>query len=339
MLPFVVLAAAVWSRGASAQDAATAEALYEEGQVALAAGKVAEACNKFDASHRLVPTTVNLGALAACHERMGRTASAAGELNRLAGEYRQRGKLDKEREARARAEALEPKIPKLLVRLSADARQVPGLEVSRDDVRLESALLETALPVDPGSHTVTAKAAGFTTWVTVVEVGTGNETKELTVPGLVRPGAGQPPKDGVIPPPAASGTAAAVGSLPPAEEDKQGSLTSRQRLGLGFGVPGVVVLAVGVGLGVRTYGKQSDARDLCPRVQCSDPRAIELNDSARATYPFALAATVVGAAAGAVGTYFFFTPDRRKRAASASFPALAPAVAPSFVGLGAAGAF
>lgn len=332
----LAFAGALWVHTAAAQDAATAEALYEEGQVALAAGRVAEACNKFDASHRLVPTTVNLGALASCHERMGRTASAAGELNRLAGEYRQRGKLDKEREARARAEALEPKIPKLTVRLSPDARLVPGLEVSRDDVRLDSALLETALPVDPGSHTVTAKAAGFTTWVTVVEVGTGNESKELTVPGLVRPGARPPPKDGTAPPPATSGAVVGVAPLPPPEEDKKGSLTSRQRLGLGVGVPGVVVLAVGVALGARTYGKQSDARDLCPRVQCSDPRAIELNDAARSTYPFALAATVVGAAAGAVGTYFYFTPDPQKKAPRAAF---APSLAPSFAGLGASGSF
>jgi hypothetical protein len=307
-LAFVAL-----GREAQAQDAATAQALYEEGQSALAAGNVLAACNKFDASHRLIPTTVNLGALAACHERLGRTASAAGEYERLAGDYRLRGKPDKEREARAKAAALETKIPKLTVHLSPEARLVPGLEISRDDGRLESALLETALPVDPGSHTVTAKAPGFTTWVTVVEVATGNELKEITVPGLVRHEAkgapGAPTGPGTSAPSGSGPTPIATGpsGAPPPAVEPSGFLTKRQRLGLYVGAPGVVLLGVGAALGFRTYQRQSDARDLCPRTQCGDTRAIDLNDSARATYPFALGATVLGAAATGVGTYFFFS--------------------------------
>lgn len=332
------VASSLVTPAALAQDAATAQALYEEGQTALAAGKTAEACNKFDASHRLIPTTVNLGALAACHEKLGRTASAAGEYERLAGEYRQRGKLDKEREARAKAAALEGKIPRLTVHLSPEARLVPGLEVARDDVRLESALLETALPVDPGSHTVTAKAPGFSTWVTVVDVSEGTESKELTVPGLTR--RDDAPRTGADPRPPAPSTISAIEPTSAAttrpKEDKKGSLPSRRDLGLSFGVPGVVALALGVGLGVRVYGKQSDARDLCPRTTCSDRRAIDLNESARATYPFFLSAAVVGTVATAVGAYLLLTPERPRAAASFM---VAPSVAPSFGGLAATGAF
>jgi hypothetical protein len=341
------VASALSSTGtAHAQDAATAQALYEEGQSALAAGNVLEACNKFDASHRLIPTTVNLGALAACHERLGRTASAAGEYERLAGDYRLRGKPDKEREARAKAAALEAKIPKLTVHLSPEARLVPGLEVSRDDNRLESALLETALPVDPGSHTVTAKAPGFGTWVTVVEVAAGNELKEVIVPGLVRhqtqagaPAAADPAADPTVP--GSGGKPASTGTETP--PPPPGFLTPRQRLGLYIGAPGVVFLGVGAALGFRTYQRQSDARDLCPNTQCGDRRAVELNDSARDTYPFALGATVLGVAAVGAGTYFFFSrsPSTFSPAGAGKPAAFAPSVdlQPGFGGVSAKGAF
>lgn len=333
------LAGLTATNNAHAQDAATAQALYDEGQTALAAGKVLEACNKFDASHRLIPTTVNLGALAACHEQLGRTASAAGEYERLAGDYRLRGKPDKEREARAKAAALESKIPKLTVHLSPEARLVPGLEVSRDDNRLESALLETALPVDPGSHTVTAKAPGFGTWVTVVEVAAGNESKEVTVPGLVRQET--PTKDPAPHTTAAGGPETPTPGAAPGEtpSGKSGILSDRQRLALYVGAPGVVLLGVGGALAFRTHQRQSDARDICPTTQCGSQRAIELNDSARSTYPFAVGATVLGAAATGVGAYLFFTKGSTGSPRSAAVASPSVHLTPGFAGVSASGQF
>lgn len=328
------LALLTTAAAARAQDAATAQALYEEGLAALAAGKAVEACHKLDASHRLVPTTVNLGALAQCHEQIGRIASAAGEFERLAGEYRQKGKTDKEREARARALALEPRVPRLAVRLSPEAKLVPGLEVARDDQRLDSALLESPLPVDPGSHTVTARAPGFTTWVIVVEVSTGEREQEVVVPGLQRPAVhastdvGTRTSEALLP-----RSAAPRESVPSGDGGSSARGAARQRLGLAASGAGLFALGVGVFLGYRTFDKQAEARALCPRVRCDDRRAIELNESARATYPFALAATVVGAAALSAGTYLFFTLPTTKGVS------VLPAAGPGTAGLALRGAF
>ena len=64
---------------AYAQGAGVSEQLYRQGQDLMKAGNVHEACAKFDASYRADTTAVgSLTALAACHEKEGKIASAWG---------------------------------------------------------------------------------------------------------------------------------------------------------------------------------------------------------------------------------------------------------------------
>src|SRR4051812_29728499 len=67
------------ARPASAQPAqsagAQAEAMFREGRTLLAAGKIAEACAAFEASHKLEPAMSTLMNLAACRERNGQLAT------------------------------------------------------------------------------------------------------------------------------------------------------------------------------------------------------------------------------------------------------------------------
>ncbi|MEO8796423.1 MAG: hypothetical protein ABI551_00935 [Polyangiaceae bacterium] len=70
---------------AFAQGAGVSEQLYRQGQELMKSGNVHEACAKFDASYRADTTAVgSLTALAACHEREGKTASAWGEYTTVA---------------------------------------------------------------------------------------------------------------------------------------------------------------------------------------------------------------------------------------------------------------
>ncbi len=153
-----LLASLVWSAPALAQgkDAAAAEALFREGRALSDAGDTGGACAKFRESNRLDPAVGTLFNLADCEERLGHLAQAWTLFDEVAQRLPE---ADKRRApAAARAKALEPRLPKLRVRLAATAPE--GSRVARDGVELGSASLGTPLPLDPGSHVVVASAPG-----------------------------------------------------------------------------------------------------------------------------------------------------------------------------------
>jgi len=57
-----------------------------------------------------------------------------------------------------RAAALEPRLPKLVIRLAPDVPS--GAVVKRGDVTIGRASLDTPIPVDPGKHRLLVEAAG-----------------------------------------------------------------------------------------------------------------------------------------------------------------------------------
>lgn len=141
---------------AQAKDPAAGEALFREGRALSDAGDIAGACAKFRESDRLDPAVGTTFNIADCEERLGRLARAW----TLFDEVAQRLPVADKRRAVAqkRAAALEPRLPKLSVRLNANAPA--GVRVVRDGVELGSASLGTALPVDPGEHVVVVSAPG-----------------------------------------------------------------------------------------------------------------------------------------------------------------------------------
>src|SRR5688572_24676732 len=74
----LVLLTLFGERTAAAQltDPAAAEALFQEGRRLLKIDEVLAACSKFDESLRLDPAIGTLINVAACQERLGRTATA-----------------------------------------------------------------------------------------------------------------------------------------------------------------------------------------------------------------------------------------------------------------------
>jgi hypothetical protein len=178
----LAIAAATWAPFASAQlDAATARTLFDEGRRLAASNQFEAACPKFQESYRLDPGMGTLFNLADCWEHIGRTASAWAAFLQVADEAGRSKQPDREKIARTRAAALEPKLSRLLVKVeSKDA----GLELSKDGTSFGAAQWGSALPIDPGQHIIEAKAPSKQTWRARVQVPPGGQTVTVVIPAL-----------------------------------------------------------------------------------------------------------------------------------------------------------
>lgn len=145
----------------AAGDRAAAEVLFKEGRNLVKAGSWAAGCPKFEASLALSPSASVMLNLARCHEHDGKLATAWSDYNRALTLNAETEGAERRTELEAVAKqglaALEPRVPKLRVVVTAPA---PGLAVRRDGRELPAAALGEALPADPGPHEVSATAPG-----------------------------------------------------------------------------------------------------------------------------------------------------------------------------------
>ena len=179
---FLILAAIAWSPAASAQNPAEAEQLFQEGRRLLDAGRVAEACNVFDASYRLDPNVSTLVNLATCRERNGQLATAWAHFVAVANQTAsRRDRAAVHARSTAQATAIEPRLSYLIVNVP-DTSRVDGLVVTRDGVVLEPGAWNRSLPVDGGTYVIAGKAPGHEAWSTKVVVGRESDRKSVDVP-------------------------------------------------------------------------------------------------------------------------------------------------------------
>jgi hypothetical protein len=177
------LMVATWGVPANAQTEATAaRALFNEARALVEKGEHAAACPKFEESMRLRPGEGTRFNLADCWEQIGRTASAWGEFLEVASSSKRSGREDREKLARRRAEALEPKLSRLVIQVAV---RESGLSVMRDGVEVRDGTWGTAVPVDPGRHSLSARAPGKRPWFREIEV-SGTEPVIVEIPRLAR---------------------------------------------------------------------------------------------------------------------------------------------------------
>lgn len=163
----------------AAEAAASAHSLFLDARAAMEQGAYEEACPKLEESMRLDPALGTQLNLADCYEHVGRTASAWAGFLDAASMAKSARQLEREKLARSRAKALEPRLPKLLI--DADATAEPAMEVLRDGVAVGSASWGAAIAVDPGTHDIVASAPGKMSWRTVIDAKEG-QTARVTVP-------------------------------------------------------------------------------------------------------------------------------------------------------------
>src|SRR5262249_50431221 len=140
-----------YSGPASADDDADeqADALFQEGRALMKAGRFEEACPKFEQSQRLSPHGGTLLNVAACHDRLGKIATAWVEFQQALTPARADGKDDRARVAEERIQVLEPRLGWLMLDLPGAP---PDASVEIDGAQLPPLALGKELPVDPGVH-------------------------------------------------------------------------------------------------------------------------------------------------------------------------------------------
>jgi hypothetical protein len=175
----LVILAAILAHAAPARADAAAEALFGEGRDLMAAGKIAEACDKYQRSQLLEPKVGTLLNLGDCRERQGQLANAWAAFMEASSLAIRDHDEDRSTEARRRAALLEPSLGSVTIKVTP----TPGLVITRNGQPVPAAAWDTSVPVDPGAHAIAASAPGYLPWSGKIEVAVGAHG-DLAVPAL-----------------------------------------------------------------------------------------------------------------------------------------------------------
>jgi hypothetical protein len=316
---------------AHAQNA-EAESLFAEGGKLMADGKLAEACDAFEASNRAEPRAGTLIRLGECREQNRQFASAwsayKDALNRV--------KDPRKRQfASAKAAALASRLSYLTISVPDDTR-VDGLVLTRNGKPLDPTLWNRALPVDGGDFVVAGRAPGHEEWQTTAHVPGEGARISVEVPrfkeiaALLPPPTPEPAPASVVEPPPPPRSAS------PVDEPAPGWST-RRKIALGAAATSVLALAAGTALGLSARAKQSDAHALCPDPGAGCDGADRANDLVRSGHKLAISADVAfgvaGATAIAAGVLWFTGGPESHRVA------VVPIGASGLIGIAAGGSF
>jgi hypothetical protein len=287
----VALAAPAGADGGSSNKAA-AEALFVEGRRLAGEGKYADACPKFEASQKLDPGLGTVLNLADCYEKIGKTASAWAQYREAIPLARAAGSTERETLATERSKALESRLSTLTIRAMSGDSGDAALDVRRDGVSVDAAELSTPIPVDPGTHEVTAAAPGQKPWSAKVAVGTNAAKVVVEIPKLE---------------PAAPGSPAAATTAPADESSSQKSSAQRP-IAIAVGAVGVVGLGLGTFFGLSASSTWKDAKAACADFpyQCTQ-EGLDKQDSARTKATISTVAFITGGVALATGVVLFLT--------------------------------
>ncbi len=279
---------------ASASDRAAARVLFDDARKLMSAGNYADACPKLEESQRLDPGIGTQFNLADCQEHVGKTASAWTNFLEAASSAKAAGQAPREKAARERAAAVEAKLSRLSVVVQGG--DVFGLEVKRDGAPVGKALWGTAVPIDPGAHTIVATAPGKKRFEQKIVVGQGGPTALVTVPKLEDdPSAAAAP---IAPVPAGPLAPAPVepapsGAPPPADEAPGSWMKPAGFVAGGIGIAGI---AVGAAFGVVASSKLSSSKEQCrtddPN-KCT-PDGVSLRESAQSAGTVSTIAFIAG---------------------------------------------
>ncbi len=289
----VLLVAAPASAQSTSADALAAEAAFRDAKALVAAGKTSEACAKFAESQRLDPQLGTLLHLATCHQQEGKSATAWAEFLQAADQAARAHDAAREKIARDRADKLAPTVPRLTIEIDGAN---PAVELALDGQPVHA----SAIPVDPGTHTIAASASARKPWSQSVSVGAGGARVMVPVLETAPQRVDEPPP---APPP------------PPKREEPAGGGGSTVRwLGWGAVALGVVGIGVGSVFGVKSLSDKSASNDACNAAGCT-PQGLAKYDDARSAARVADVAIGVGVVAVVAGVVMILVAPSERRSA------------------------
>jgi tetratricopeptide (TPR) repeat protein len=293
-------------------DEAESKKLFEEGLALQAANKFPDACAKFQKSYdvdtregRPAPgTRLNLGD---CAEREGQLRKAWLLFDTAAQEYDRRAKAAEgilakdpnsadgkqaleranagKRLARERADALSPKLAKVVVRIVEPT--IDGYSVRIGD-RAVSPAAEIVELLDAGNVQITASAPGREPFTTNAKAESGKQVV-VEIPALRVIGGGKPDKSGGV---------AGVRNK------------KRVRIAYGLGGGGLVLLGVSTVIGLGAKSKYDDAKAMCPAFPECPPGPFSDIESAGSRADLATVLGIGGIGLVAAGAVVYFTAPR-----------------------------
>lgn len=274
---------------AAGKNPAAAQALYDDAQAAVAAGKFDEACPKFKESYDLDPGGGTLLNLADCYEKQGKTALAWTTFKEALVVARRDGRNERVDFATKHIAQLDQRLSRLTI---AVAERPPGLEVTIDGTRLGEAAYGVAMPVDPGEHHVKAVAPGKQPFEKSIDVPkSAGEKLQIEIPALADATSDS------------AATASASEQSAPTTTASTGSST--RTLGFVAGGIGLASLAVGGFFGLQAYSRWDDRNEAC-KGGCTDAAKAD-GDDARQAATVSTIGFGVGAAALGVGLVLILT--------------------------------
>jgi len=316
-----VVLGALGSSPAHAQNA-SAEALFVEGGRLMADGKLAQACEAFEASNRAEPRAGTLIRLGDCRKQGDQLASAWSAYK----DALIRVKDDRKRKiATAKAAALEPRLSHLTISVSDDSR-IEGLVIVYDGRSFDPVLWNRALPVDGGEHVIAARAPGHEDWQTTARVDVAHDQVTVEVPRLVEI---RRTVSTSIPPVAEPDRRATPGDAgAPEAASSDSALTTRRKLAIGFAGASILSAVAGAALGSLAQAKLNDALMLCheraaPCAQAGQANALIESGNARASEANVAFGVAIATVLGAGVLWFTGAPESEPAARIAIFPRFA----------------
>jgi hypothetical protein len=288
-------------------------------------GDFTAACPRLSESYVQDPSTGTLLALAFCQEHLGQTASAWASYAEVVTRSKREGHADREQAARERADALEAKLSRLTIQVSADVAATPGLVVTRDGVAVGQGAWGTPTPLDPGEHVVGATATGKESWSLTVSIGKELDAQTVTVPPLS----------------ALPATAPALASIPadapPPSESRP--FSPLQIIGLATAGVGGIGLGASLVFGLRasSLNKDSNSDGHCTPATGCDEYGFEKRSDAASAADTATILLIAGAGLTATGATLFIL-GSSKRSESARVNAT-PLVGPGLAAVTVRGQF
>jgi hypothetical protein len=302
-LSLSALAPDTHAQGAATDTAAAAETLFREGRAAMEKGDYAAACPKLASSYELDPGTGALLALALCYEESGKLASAWSAYVEAEARSKRENRPERAESARGRIDALEPRLPRLTIRVSDEVAALPGVRIERNGSDVAKPALGTSVPVDPGKQTIVLSAPGYESITKVVQSVEGQPLEVLfdTVPTQL--------------------------SSQPSTGTDRGGLGGLAIAGLVTGGAGVVALGIGGAFGVVAMGKNADSDAGCDQDDVCNPQGFRDRVDARSAGDLSTVFFVAGGVlAGAGATMFVLGlgEEGDEPATVAAYPMLGP---------------